>query len=98
MQELAAYRNGLLSALEGVIPELSSLVEAFPSRVWQVSEKARCTYPPLYPGSNVPRLMFILLVPCCGKYGLKYTPLLPLFDYKVWMQPLPVRKASSRAP
>jgi len=83
MQELAAYRNGLLSALEGVIPELSSLVEAFPSRVWQVSKK---------PGAHTPR--YILAQMCAldvYTFGSLLSivdndvPLLPLFDEIAWM-------------
>lgn len=84
MQELAAYRNGLLSALEGVIPELSSLVEAIPSRVWQVSKK---------PGAHTPHYplarMFALDVYTFGSLLRsivdKDIPLLPLFDEIAWM-------------
>jgi hypothetical protein len=84
MQELAAYQNGLLSALEGVSPELSRLVEAIPSHIWQFSKK---------PGAHTPHYT---LARMCGldvyTFGSplrsivdKDIPLLPLFDEIAWM-------------
>jgi len=39
MDELIAYRQGLISALESVVPELSKTVAAIPPKEWQLQNK-----------------------------------------------------------
>jgi hypothetical protein len=84
MDELAAYRNGLLSALEGIVPELSRIAEAISSNAWHIPKK---------PGAHTPHY---ILAHLCVLEAQAFNPLLqrivsdktctlPRFDDNAWM-------------
>ncbi len=87
MDELIAYRQGLLSALENVVPELSKTVEATPPKSWQIQSKtdSHTFHYILAHLCEFEAQAFNTLLRRIAGDG---TPLLPLFDDHDWMENL----------
>ena len=84
MEELAAYRQDLLSALEGVVNELSKTVEGTPSGAWHLPFGSG-SHTPHYTLAHLRELesqVFAIQLPHLLDED---TPLLPVFDSASWM-------------
>ena len=84
MDELHAYRQGLLSGLEGVITELSGIVLAMPAHSWQISS-GDGAHTPLYTLFHLQVLEGQVFIPVCRRIVDQNVTLLPAFDDFAWM-------------
>ena len=84
MEELDAYRHGLVSALEGVVSELSKIVAGVPSNAWQHS-MGREAHTPHYLLAHLLELETQIFGFQLQRILEEDTPLLPPFDDKTWM-------------
>jgi hypothetical protein len=84
MGEIVAYREGLLSALEGVVNELAKIAAGIPSKAW---------YQPLSNGSHTPHYILahlralesLLFLNQLTRILDEETPVLQIFDDETWM-------------
>jgi hypothetical protein len=84
MDELLAYRQRLLSGLEGVIPELSRIAAAMPANTWQLSSE-QGAHTPHYSLTHLRELDAQVFSPLLRSIADQGTPLLPVFDDIAWM-------------
>jgi hypothetical protein len=84
MDELLAYREGLLSGLEHVIPEVSRIVADIPANAWQLSSE-RDGQTPHYTLTHLEVLESLVFNSNLQLIGDQSTPLLPMFDDIAWM-------------
>jgi hypothetical protein len=84
MEELDAYRQGLLSALESVITELTKTVAGMPTNVWQLPF-GQDAHTPHYTLAHLYVLEAQVFDPLLRSIVDEDAPLLPLFDDKAWL-------------
>ena len=84
MDELVAYRQGLLSALVGVVTELSKTVTVMPTNAWHLAYEPG-VHTPHYTLAHLRELETQVFSSLLRRIMDEDTPLLPLFDDKVWM-------------
>jgi hypothetical protein len=84
VDELLAYRQGLLSGLEGVIPELSRIAAAMPANTWQLlSEQGAHT--PHYTLTHLRELEAQVFNTQLRRIVDQSVPILFAFDDIAWM-------------
>jgi len=84
MDELLAYRQGLISGLEGVITELSRIVAVMSANTWQLSSK-QGTHTPHYTLAHLCELEAQVFNPLLRSIADQGVPLLPVFNDITWM-------------
>jgi hypothetical protein len=84
MDELFAYRQGLISGLEGVITELSRIVAAMSANTWQLSSE-QGAHTPHYTLTHLRVLEDQVFSPLLRSIAAQGIPLLPVFDDIAWM-------------
>jgi hypothetical protein len=84
MDELFAYRQGLLSGLKGVITELAGIVSAMPAHSWQLSSMDG-VHTPHYTLFHLQELEAQVFIPLCRRIVDQNVALLPIFDDIAWM-------------
>jgi hypothetical protein len=85
MEELDAYRQGLLSALEGVVNELSETIAGIPSSKWHWPFGLD-SHTPHYTLAHLCVLETQVFMIQLHRILDEETPLLPVFDVEVWME------------
>lgn len=84
MDELVAYREDLLSALEGVVNELSKTVAGIPSSAWHLSIDL-ASHAPHYILAHLRELEAQVFASQLRRILDEDTLLLPIFDDEAWM-------------
>jgi hypothetical protein len=84
MEELDAYRHGLLSALESVIPELSRIAASIPADAWRIPKKPGA-HTPHYTLAHMYELEAQVFSPLLRSIVDNDARLLPSFDDSSWM-------------
>jgi len=84
MDELLAYRQGLISGLEGVITELSRIVAAMSANTWQLSSE-QGAHTPHYTLTHLYEFEAQVFTPLLRSIADQGVLLLPLFDDSAWM-------------
>jgi hypothetical protein len=87
VDELVAYRQGLISALENVVPELSKTVAAIPSKEWQIKNKTG-THTSHYSLAHLCEFEAQAFSTLLRRIESGGAPLLPLFDDHDWTESL----------
>jgi hypothetical protein len=87
MDELIAYRQGLIAALESVVPELSKTVAAIPPKSWQVQNKTD-THTLHYRLAHLCEFEAQAFSTLLRRIASGGATLLPLFDDHDWIESL----------
>lgn len=84
MEELITYRTDLLSALEGVVNDLSKIAAQLPSSAWHqpINPDAHTPHYILFHLRELDTRVFVAQLP---RILVEETPILPVFDDQSWM-------------
>ncbi len=85
MEEVDAYRQGLLSALEGVVNELSETVADIPSSKWHLTFGLD-SHTPHYTLAHLRELEAQVFTIQLRRILDEEIPMLPVFDGEAWME------------
>ncbi len=84
MEEIDEYRQGLLSALEGVVSALGKIVAAIPAAAWQ-APTGQVASTPHYILAHLHALESQVFAAQLPRFLEENNPALPLFDARAWM-------------
>lgn len=84
LEEILAYREDLLAALEGVVQKISEIVSGIPSEAWH-QQVGSNSHSPHYTLAHLRALEGQVFAIQLRRILAEETPVLPIFDDEAWM-------------